>query len=101
MLWLASTAVNLTLGAAIPRNWVKIFPTGQQGHYALGSPDGCPLHPGDPLTVLVAGRRLTGIIQSGSQGDYIQLSDGSRCGLCPCMRVVNAVIQKQKVEVAG
>lgn len=66
---------------------VPIYPTGR-GHFALGSPDGNPLFPGDSLTVLLAGHRITGVIQSSSQGDYLQLPDGSCCGLCACMRVV-------------
>src|SRR4051794_9696662 len=64
-----------------------IYPTGQ-GHFALHSPDGLPLFPGDSLTILLAGHQMTGTIQASDQGDYLQLPDGDRCGLCACMKIV-------------
>jgi hypothetical protein len=77
---------------------ISIYPAGL-GHYALGSPDGKVLHPGIPLTVLLAGHQVNGIIRSSELGDYLQLQDGDRCGLCACTRVV-ATIQEQEMEVA-
>ncbi len=76
---------------------ISIYPAGL-GHYALGSPDGKVLHPGIPLTVLLAGHQVNGIIRSSELGDYLQLADGTTCGLCARMRVV-ATIQEQKMEV--
>lgn len=98
MLRLANTVVNEALSMVTPRSFVKMFPTGQ-GHFALHSPDGSPLFPGDSLTVLLVGHQVTGVIQASSQGDYLQLADGSCCGLCAYMRVVNVVSQRQTVEV--
>lgn len=66
---------------------VAIYPAGR-GHYALGSPDGEVLLPGRPLTVLVAGHEISGIIQAHSLGDYLRADDGTTCGLCAYMRVV-------------
>jgi hypothetical protein len=66
---------------------VPIYPTGR-GHFALGSPDGDPLFPGDSLTILLADYQITGTIQVSDQGDYLQLPDGGRCGLCACMKIV-------------
>lgn len=66
---------------------VSMYPTGR-GHFALGSPDGDPLFPGDSLTILLAGHQMTGTIQRSDLGDYLQLSNGERCGLCACMRAV-------------
>lgn len=61
---------------------VSIYPAGR-GHFALGSPDGKVLHPGLPLTILVAGHQVNGTIQASELGD--------RCGLCACMRVVATI----------
>jgi hypothetical protein len=69
---------------------ISIYLAGR-GHYALGSPDGKVLHPGIPLTVLLAGHQVNGIIRSSELGDYLQLQDGDRCGLCACMRVVATI----------
>ena len=96
---LVDAAWYASLSLFVSRSFVKIYPTGQ-GHFALGSPDGPAVFPGDSLTVLLAGRRVTGTIRPGSQGDYLQLADGSCCGLCACMRVVATVSQGQKMEVA-
>ncbi len=64
-----------------------VYPTGW-GRYALNSPDGPVLHPGRSLTIMIAGHQITGILRAGSLGDYLQLENGDRCGLCACMRVV-------------
>ena len=95
---LLDAARYMALSLVTRRNFVKIYPTGR-GHFALGSPDGTAVFPGDALTVLLAGRRVTGTIRPGSQGDYLQLADGSCCSLCACMRVVPTVSQGQKMEV--
>jgi hypothetical protein len=64
-----------------------VYPTGS-GHYALHSPDGAELRPGQLLKILLAGRRLPGEIRWSSSGDYVQFADQSVCGLHPAMRVV-------------
>lgn len=75
---------------------IPIYPTGR-GRFALGSPDGKVLHPGSPLTILVAGHQVNGIIQASDLGDYLRTEDGTSCGLCACMHVV--AIGNQEVEV--
>jgi len=72
-----------------------IYPTGW-GRFALNSPDGDVLYPGFPLTVVIAGHQIDGTIQTSDLGDYLQLPDGGRCGLCACMQVV-AFPQGQEV----
>jgi hypothetical protein len=72
-----------------------IYPTGW-GRFALNSPDGPVLQPGHPLTVLVAGHEIEGTVHTSDLGDYLQLEDGDRCGLCACMRVMATA---QEVEV--
>lgn len=76
---------------------VAIYPTGW-GRFALNSPDGPVLHPGRPLTILVAGHEIEGTVQASDLGDYLQLPDGDRCGLCACMRAVATLIEPE-VEV--
>lgn len=89
----------MTEGAMVTKaGIIPIYPTGR-GRYVLGSPDGEVLLPGFPLTVLVAGHKVEGTVRASEQGDYLQLTDGSCCGLCACMRVVNVVSQEQKREV--
>jgi hypothetical protein len=76
---------------------VPIFPAGR-GHFALGSPDGDLLFPGDSLTIVLAGYRITGTIQSSERGDYLQLPDGGRCGLCACMKTLVAASEISRAE---
>lgn len=64
-----------------------IFPAGR-GHFALGSPDGELLVPGDALTVVLAGHQITGTVQASDRGDFLQLPDGGCCGLCACMKTM-------------
>jgi hypothetical protein len=67
---------------------VPIFPAGR-GHFALGSPDGDLLIPGDSLTIILAGHQITGTIRASDRGDFLQLpNEGGRCGLCACMHAV-------------
>lgn len=68
-------------------NIAPVYPN-EQGHYALHSPDGVELRPGQLLKILLAGRKLPGEIRWSSSGDYIQFADQSVCGLHPAMRVV-------------
>lgn len=77
---------------------VPIYPTGR-GRYALGSPDGNVLFPGRELTVLVAGHQITGTVQASDLGDYLQLENGDRCGLCACMRAVATISLERELEV--
>lgn len=65
----------------------RIYPNGR-GHYALGSPDGSVLLPGQPLTVLVAGHQIAGTVAHSDQGDYLRAEDETICGLCARMQVV-------------
>jgi hypothetical protein len=65
---------------------VPIYPAGQ-GHFALGSPDGQMLHPGQQIEVVLADIQITGTVRKSDLGDYLQLANGERCGLCACMRV--------------
>lgn len=68
---------------------VSIYPNGR-GRYALGSPDGATLLPGQPLTVLLSGHEITGTLEHGDQGDYLRTPDGTICGLCANMRVMSS-----------
>jgi hypothetical protein len=77
---------------------VSIYPAGR-GHYALGSPDGEVLVPGQRVEILLAGHQIAGMVQKSELGDYLQLADGTTCGLCSRMRVV-ACKQEQEMEVA-
>src|SRR5260370_41057892 len=68
----------------------RIYPNGR-GHYAIGSPDGKVLRPGQALTIVVAGHEITGTIQASEQGDYLRTDDGTTCGLCAGMRVIPTI----------
>ncbi len=77
---------------------VPIYPAGR-GHYALGSPDGKVLAPGQRVEIVLAGYQIAGVVQKSEQGDYLRAEDGTTCGLCACMRVVATISQVQEVEV--
>jgi transcriptional regulator with XRE-family HTH domain len=65
-----------------------IYPTGW-GRFALGSPSGEVLYPGQSVEILLAGYRIVGTIHASALGDYFQSMDGtSRCGLCAGMYVI-------------
>lgn len=69
--------------AAIP-----IYPT-SWGRFALGSPSGSVLYPGQSVEILLAGYRIAGMIHASLLGDYFLAADGmSYCGLCAGMRVI-------------
>ena len=76
-----------------------IYPIGR-GHYALGSPDGKKLFPGESITILLAGYQIKGMIHPSECGDYLRAEDGTICGLRACMRVVATVSQEHEAEVA-
>ena len=76
---------------------VPIYPTGR-GHFALGSPDGKVLHPGLPLTIVIAGHQIDGTIQASDLGDYLRAKDGTTCGLCASMRVVATMQEAEVVQ---
>ena len=65
-----------------------IYPT-DWGRFALGSPSGKVLYPGQWVEIWLAGYRIAGMIYAGAPGDYFQSADGmSCCGLCAGMRVI-------------
>lgn len=67
---------------------IPIYPTGW-GRFALGSPSGKVLYPGQSVEILLAGYRIAGMIHASALGDYFQAADGmSCCGLCAGMCVV-------------
>ena len=67
---------------------IPMYPTGW-GRFALGSPSGEVLCPGQSVEILLAGYRIPGMIHAGAVGDYFQSTDGmSCCGLCAGMCVV-------------
>ena len=78
-------------GEAEERKGLKVipmYPTGW-GRFALGSPSGSVLYPGQSIEILLSGHRIAGVIHAGGLGDYFQASDGmSCCGLYPGMCVV-------------
>lgn len=79
-----------------------MYPAGR-GHFALGSPDGYPLFPGEPLTILLAGYQMTGTIRESDFGDYLQLENGDRCGLCAGMHAItisSEVSLAEQIKVA-
>lgn len=70
---------------------ISIYPAGR-GHYALGSPDGTVLQPGQQVKIVLAGYQIAGIVRKGDPGDYLQMQDGTICGLCASMRVVTTKV---------
>ncbi|MEO9027614.1 MAG: hypothetical protein ABI413_02260 [Ktedonobacteraceae bacterium] len=75
---------------------IPIYPAGR-GHYALGSPDGSVLQPGQRIEIVLAGHQIAGTVRKGEQSDYLLAEDGTICGLCACMCVVVASAN-QEVE---
>lgn len=70
---------------------VSIYPAGR-GRFALGSPDGKILQPGQQVKIMLAGHLIVGTIQVSDLGDYLRAEDGTICGLCASMRVVAAKV---------
>jgi transcriptional regulator with XRE-family HTH domain len=67
---------------------LPIYPT-DWGRFALGSPSGKVLYPGQWVEIFLAGYRIAGTIYAGALGDYFQSADGtSCCGLCAGMCVI-------------
>lgn len=65
----------------------QIYPT-DWGRFALGSPSGTVLYPGQMAAIELSGHRIAGIIRAGSP-DYFQAENGMGCcGLCAGMRVI-------------
>lgn len=79
-----------------PATPVPVYPTGR-GCYAFDQPDGVVLFPGTDVEVVFAGVKLTGTVQRGDLGDYLLLSTGETCGLCPGMRVIPSELDRTRI----
>jgi hypothetical protein len=67
---------------------IPMYPTGW-GRFALGSPSGPVLYPGQRVEIELSSYRIAGMIHVGTLGDYFQAEDGmSCCGLCAGMLVI-------------
>ena len=63
-----------------------IYPTGADGGFALGSPDGRTLHDGEIVEIRLGGARIVGFIERPAHSaTRFVAEDGSVCGLCAGM----------------
>lgn len=80
-----------------PLETVPVYPTGR-GRYAFEQPDGVVLLPGKRVELALAGVRLAATVQHSDLGDYLLLTTGEKCGLCPGMRVIPNAPDQELIE---
>ena len=76
---------------------VPVYPTGR-GRYAFDQPDGVVLFPGTNVELVLVGVKVACTVQRSDLGDYLLLSTGEKCGLCPGMRVIPSALDRTLIE---